>query len=553
MRKRVSLSLALLLAAGCKDSPTKPDGPSSASLEPGEVATSRGGQAATLTLQGGTAGAEYVYVAVNGSQAAGRVGVEVSGTGLEPLSGFSRSAPLDGTTSVRGPAGGHQGFHEALRERERRELTPLLRGGGGLAPGAILPQRAGRASPPVEGDLLRLNTGAACDTAAASPRTGRVVAITRHSVIVADTANPANGFTDAEYRRFGERFDEIVQPTLIANFGDPTDIDKNGRVIVFFTRAVNELTGASADSYVGGFFWGGDLFPHKDTERMKACASSNLAEMFYLMVPDPLGTVNGNVRSREFVQRVTLGVLAHEYQHLLNAARRLYVNNSPAFEEVWLNEGLSHIAEELIFYRVSGLGPKGNIGIDEIRAAPAVRAAFNEYQIQNFGRFDDYLSSPHTNSLMGDDDLATRGAAWAFLRYAADRKGGVESRFWQGLVNSTSIGLPNLKTAIGEDPIGWIRDWSVAVFADDHVPTAPQYQQPSWNFRTILPAFESNHGQFPLTVQALGSGDARFSLESGGAAYVRLRVPAGGTAKLVSTSGGAALPTTVHVSIARVR
>ena len=74
-------------------------------------------------------------------------------------------------------------------------------------------------------------------------RTGKVVAITSKAIIVADTANPAGGFTDAEYQSIGVTFDTLVDPVDRAAFGDATDIDNNGHVIMFFTRAVNEMTG----------------------------------------------------------------------------------------------------------------------------------------------------------------------------------------------------------------------------------------------------------------------------------------------------------------------
>src|SRR5204863_8605906 len=96
---------------------------------------------------------------------------------------------------------------------------------------------------------------------------------------------------------------------------------------------------------------------------------SNFAEMFYLIVPDPSGTINGNVRTKAEVTQSSISVLAHEYQHLINAARRLYINDAEDFEEVWLNEGLSHIAEELLFYRTAGLQPRSNIDATTITAS----------------------------------------------------------------------------------------------------------------------------------------------------------------------------------------
>src|SRR4029079_8642217 len=167
--------------------------------------------------------------------------------------------------------------------------------------------------------------------------------------------NPAGGFTNAEFASIATTFDTLVDPLDRGAFGDPTDIDGDGHRILLYTRTGNELTPSGSEGVVEGFFNPRDLFPTQSTATLQACAGSNFAEMFYLLVPDPTGTINGNVRTKTAVTQSSIAVVAHEYQHLINAARRLYVNDADDFEEVWLNEGLSHIAEELLFYRTSGL------------------------------------------------------------------------------------------------------------------------------------------------------------------------------------------------------
>ena len=108
---------------------------------------------------------------------------------------------------------------------------------------------------------MNLNTNSSSACANANIRTGRVVAISNRAIVVSDTANPANGFTTQDYQFFGAMFDTLVYPVDTLNFGDPTDIDKNQHVILFFTRAVNELTPPNQTFYVGGFFFSRDLFP----------------------------------------------------------------------------------------------------------------------------------------------------------------------------------------------------------------------------------------------------------------------------------------------------
>ena len=270
------------------------------------------------------------------------------------------------------------------------------------------------------GDLVSLNVNGNDPCTGAVYHAARVVAISEKAIILSDTLNPKNGFTTADFQRFATRFDTLVYPLDVANFGEPLDIDKNGHIAILFTRAVNELTPARANSYVGGFVFSRDLFPVTATARAQACAGSNQGEYFYMLAPDPTGVVNGNVRTTGFVDSATVPVLAHEFEHLINAARRLYVNTAPTFEDKWLDEGLAHIAEELLFYRESGLAPRSNIGITALRAGGGA-TAFGTMG-GNLSRYRSYLQAPDGNSPYAlDDSLATRGATWSLLRYAVDR------------------------------------------------------------------------------------------------------------------------------------
>ena len=272
------------------------------------------------------------------------------------------------------------------------------------------------------GDIVSLNVNS--NEACANPifRAARVVAIGTHALILNDTLNPKNGFTTADFQRFAARFDTLVYPLDVDNFGAPTDIDKNGKIGILFTRAVNELTAAKSTQYTGGFAFSRDLFPKVGTARAQACAASNEGEYFYLLTPDPSGVINSNVRTTGFVDSITTSVLAHEFEHLINASRRLYVNSSVAFEEKWLDEGLAHIAEELLFYRESGLTPRLNLDITRVRSTSTIRSAFNADMLSNASRYRTFLQAPSMSSpYANDDSLSTRGAAWSLLRYSIDR------------------------------------------------------------------------------------------------------------------------------------
>ncbi|HEX8903807.1 MAG TPA: Ig-like domain-containing protein, partial [Longimicrobiaceae bacterium] len=385
----------------------------------------------------------------------------------------------------------------------------------------------------------------------------RQVASAAHVLIYEDVNNPAGGFTNAEYQSIADEFEAKIYPTDVANFGQPTDLDQNGKVIILYTRAVNELTPPGANFIYGGFFYSRDLFPHTRTTTLEACPTSNLAEMFYVLSVDPTGAINGHVRDKEYVRESTLSTTAHEFQHLINASRRLYVNNAPRLEDVWLDEGLSHIAEELVYYAESGRAPRQNLGQAQILSSQQQLDDFNEFQIQNTGRYREYLRAPAPNSpYANNDELETRGATWDFLRYSADRKGGSEQAFWFSLVNTTARGLANLTSALGTDPTLYARDWAVSNYTDDAgIPVAAQFTQPSWNYRDI---FKNSGlgGAYPLAVQTLSNTSATLTVKAGSAGYLKFGVAAGQQADLRiaqtgTTVGGAC--TVLNMAVGEVQ
>lgn len=408
----------------------------------------------------------------------------------------------------------------------------------GVAPGvaqvvATARGRADTASITVGTEALRsfnVNSAQGCTNPVF--KDARLVATSTRAAIYEDVTNPAGGFTSAEFQEIANSFDALIWPVTTQNFGEPSDIDGNGRVIILYTRAVNELTPAGSTSVFGGFYYGRDLFPRVANAKLGACAASNETEMFYLLAPDPEGAVNGNKRSKETVRRSTQGTVAHELQHLINASRRIFVLNTNTSEETWLNEGLSHIAEELVYHAAGGTGPRQNIAEAEIRASQQRLDAFNGFAIANFGRFRTFLEKTATQSpIESDDDLETRGSAWNFLRYSADRKAGNDRDLWFGLVNSSKSGLDNYEAVFGVNSLDYLRDWSVALYADDAVPgVEARYTMPSWNFRSIFPLITSP-ARYPLKVDTLADAAPRtVSVQAGSAAYLRFGVAEGSTA-----------------------
>jgi len=428
-----------------------------------------------------------------------------------------------------------RGAHTGQRQRSNKTTSGL-----GLSPLTGIP-----ASPTV-GSIVDINSNISGNTCT-SPKQihgAVVVAVLPHTIVLSDTTSPAGGYTTAEMTSFGQQLDTLGYDLDIANFGTPTDIDSNGRVAILFTPGVNVIPGPANGVFLG-------MFANRDLYPVTTCVASNEGEMFYVPVPDPNKTINGNYSDKAWLASSIVSVLVHEFQHLINAGRRLYVNNAPG-EEIWLNEGLSHIAEELLYYRMSGNAPRSNINLPLIQSSQPQIDAFNNYEFQNMSRLSIYMDLPENYSPIGQSDqLEMRGAIWQLLRYAADRKGGSEAATWSALVNSTSAGQANFNAVFG-DIIAEARDWSLTQFLDDAgLGTSANYSHPSWNFRSVLPGI--NSGKFPLLTHPLTSTPVDLNLNGATAAYIRFSVAANLSASIVTTASGQTVPSFVDMLLVRTQ
>jgi hypothetical protein len=465
------------------------------------------------------------------------------------------ATPQRGSALTANVSDAQEQFELKLRRIAQTQLAPLV-------PAARAAMRSGARRSVIPSSLtlnqvITLNAQGNIPCSSPINIGARVAAISNNSYVLADTANPPGGFSDADYASFGATFDTLINPLDVNTFGAPTDIDHNGKIVMIFTKEVNKLTPRGANGVVGGFFFDRDLFPTTDQPGFGGCATSNFGEMFYLLVPDP-NAVFSDKRAFTDIQALTPGTLAHEYQHLINAGRRLYVNTSSDYPEAtWLNEGLSHIAEELLFYKATGLAPRQNI---DLNAARGVATQFANFQGSNFGRYNEFLSKPSQTSPYADnDDLNTRGATWNMLRYLADHKGTGDGSTWSSLVNTPDTGQKNLSNVFGTNLLTQIRDWATSVFSDD-VPgvTDARFLEQSWNMRSVFPGLAGQNGQalgkFPLTVVPLSDAlPANLLINAGGVAYLRFSVPAGSQASIDWTSSGLPVSPFFHFTVVRTR
>jgi len=555
-----SLVVAFVVTAGTSGSAKACTGATPVAMALGQVNAAVTGSG--ICLSGGTSGADFALIAFHANPDSSAIAsVNVTSQNAQALS-TPDVAPAFNVLTAGGSFSRSRinpvqaAFDLNLRRKAQRELGPKM-----SAAQQWMKNRARFNAVPTGAltlnQVITLNTNG--DVPCSNPINvgARVAAIGQTTYILADTTNPTGGFTDAEYQSFATTFDTLINPVDVQNFGTPSDIDKNGKIIILFTKEVNKLTPRGSNGLVAGFFYERDLFPTVTNGDLDGCPSSNVSEMYYALVPDPNGLFSDS-RSKADVLDFTNSTLAHEYQHLINAGRRLYVTIAPTFEDTWLNEGLSHIAEELLYFKATKLAPRQNLDVTAVLAAGS--DAFSEFQGGNIGRFEEFLAKPTSTSVYGgDDELQTRGATWELLRYLADHKGSGDGDTWMQLVNSQSHGQDNLRRVFGSNYMTQIRNWAVSVFTDDvSGVTDNNFLQPSWNMRSIFPRLDAGNGRplgkYPLAVVPLSDAvPANLSIVAGGEAYIRFTVPAGTSGSIDWASGGLPVSPLVQFAVVRTR
>ena len=310
-----------------------------------------------------------------------------------------------------------------------------------------------------------------------------------------------NGLSDSVITKLGTWFDRDLYTIAVNTFGSESDIDANDRVIVLMTPVVNGLTPRNdCDVVISGFFFGLDLEVHPN---------SNRAEVFYSLVPDPQGQFSC-ARSVDVVEGSTPPTFIHEFQHMISYNQHTIVRPGGQDEVTWLNEGLSHIAEEVAarFYDEKYDPPPG-----QGRLFSDTANIFINNDLANAYQF---LESTPTTSLTLFESTGTleeRGAAWLFLRWLADQK---DSTIFRRLVQTNLTGIANIENVAAESFPVLFGDWAIALWTDS-IPGHPRTSVParnrymSRNLRQIYARLNAVAPQvfprvYPLVLRPLGVG-----------------------------------------------
>lgn len=438
----------------------------------------------------------------------------------------------------------------------RRGLARRQAAAGGISPLAALrlpavaaaaPQPAG---PPVLGSQRTFIVCAnlTCSgTGGTKQVTATVQTVGQRIAIYVDNAAPAGGLNSADLDTLRNVFDVRIFPLDTTAFGQPTDVDSNGVVLVLMTGVVNSLvtsTVCANSGYVAGFFLSADL----DTSRS---ATFNKSELFYSIVADSAGTLSCK-HTRTQVKRDLGSTFTHELQHMINFGQHAILRPGTP-EEGWLDEGLSKYAEELAGRSYLAQGDT---------------ATFSSYAINDVYDAYQYLSATGSSPLLIPIDqgtLAEIGASWLFVRYLVDQFGDTLPR---KLVRTTFAGSPNVAAQTGLPFTTTVTRWALANWVSDlpGFPTPAALTYTSWHFRTrTFPSLNTQDPtHFPLPyplVPAQSAGNAVSVsgwIRSGSGVYARALQDASapGFALLFSPTGSAALFSTnvvARLNVIRIR
>lgn len=217
-----------------------------------------------------------------------------------------------------------------------------------------------------------------------------------------------------DLQTFGKEFNDTTYPKLVSTFGEPSDVDKSGKIKIL---VLDIRDGATANSsYVAGFFDPVNYFADQPGTSLR----SNYAEVLYMdgkelidaLVSDPTAFSS---------------TAAHEFQHLI---RYPYMVATRATDDSWINEGTSEVASD-----IAGYGPQ-KYRINCFRGADSTRCPNGVNGVS----FLNWSTQSTTSSVI----LKQYAFAYAFMRYLYDISGNTEAEkneFFRKSVQGNSIGI----------------------------------------------------------------------------------------------------------------
>lgn len=551
------LTATLTILSGCRSSPTTPGEPNVSctsatmvNLEVGSVAVYDAlRETGCLRLPGGAATREYLTVAFSAAPNSSSLGTSgsyaltsgaVASSGS--LSAARLAADLGLPTARRFARPTPTAFDHHLRVLEHGLATSpatFLNRAPGPRPMLAPPQVGGK-------DSFYVCVTVDCKSFNRVGATVKYVGTTA-AIYLDDHQNPgAEQLTQGDIDQVGSLFDRYMFAIDTTAFGAPSDVNGDGHVAILFTPAVNALTPDCSDGRIIGYTFGNDL--------LSSARGSNQREIFYAFAPQ-LATSGCTAVTRSRALAALPPVMMHELQHMISFNQHV-LRGVGLDQELWLNEGLSHFAEEL-GYR--GIPDAECVGL------PSCFAMFMDGDLRDAY---DYLDDPEATYLVAPTSsggtLAERGAGWLFVRWLADHFSGdtlLGTQLTRQLETSAATGATRIAQLTGL-PFGQLLgEWHAANWVDNlpGFPQAGRLRYRTWNFRsTFLANYPDIFAKpYPLTPDSTAAAYSRSgTLRAGSGRYVRFILPAGSAdvqVRLAGTTGGAQISSAVEPRIAVVR
>ena len=526
MRRVVTVAFATLFLAACHHDgldASVPTCPSTAPLSvPYGVVTVTSDKLNCLTLPGN--GATYLIVAQ--FAAVGdpadvvnwELGTPSVTAAAASISANARTVPAVLDNPLR------RQFETTLRALEKK-IAPRARDEAIAARARAATVRAAVSAPPALGTTRTFKVVAALDGSSFTSATARLAYAGDHVLLYVDTLG--GGFSDAQFQSLGALFDKDLYSIDVRAFGAESDVDQNGRVIALFTPKINALVDRSSCAFAGyvtGFFYGTDL--------LVSDPNSNKGEIFYSYIPDSTGAYSCP-HTAASVLNVVGGTFLHELQHMISFNQHVLVRGA-AQEEVWLNEGLGQIAEELgsEYYEAKYPPPSGRSTTTQL--FPDSAGPFIQPQLLDAYVYLNTTRGHSVTSYTGGGSLEERGATWLFLRWLATQK---SENIFGRLVQTSATGIANIEAQSGEKFGALFGDFSVALTVDS-IPGVPRSNVPARfrfgarNLRQLMAreaAVESFAIAWPLSLYSLAvGGDFSSSMIPGTMVHSTITPPAGG-------------------------
>jgi hypothetical protein len=410
--------------------------------------------------------------------------------------------------------------------------------------------------PPEPGSLRDFRVVSRMDGTTFTSVTARLRYAGAHLLVYTDveTDGDTAGFSEEQLTALAMLYDRDLYGAAVNAFGADPDLDGNGRIIALFSPVINRMARAEdclLRGYVTGF-----VYPVDQLERDP---NSNRGEIFYGFVPDPLGKYSC-VHDEADVIRVLQPTFIHEMQHLISFNERVLARGGQA-EELWLNEGLSQMAEELgsKLFEARYPAPSGRSSTQQL--FPDSAAPFIAPQMLNAYVYLYFILDNSLTSYEAHGSFEERGGTWLFLRWLTDQKGdGVLRRLVQG----SRRGIGNIEAVTGESFGALFGDFSLAVQADS-LPGFPRRTAPerirfkSRNLRQLMAREAVISGfmdPWPLRAYLMSSVTSlRAAMPAGTMMHALLQSsPGSGPIRLTFTSpGGAPFAPTLGAQISIMR